>query len=99
MHALTREDVEQIALLARLALDDAEVEQMRIDLTAILEHMDALAEVDTSAVEPMTHAVPIAMPLRDDVAAASLPVEIATSAAPEAADGFFQVPHVIERAR
>ena len=90
MEALTRDDVEQIALLARLALDDAELEEMRVDLTAILAHMDVLAEVDTTGVEPMTHAVPMDLPLRDDVPAPSLP-------APTADDGFFVVPHVIPR--
>jgi aspartyl-tRNA(Asn)/glutamyl-tRNA(Gln) amidotransferase subunit C len=90
--ALTRDDVEQIALLARLALDDAELEQMRVDLTEILGHMDALAEVDTTGVEPMTHAVPLDLPLRDDLTEPSLP-------APAADDGFFVVPHVIEKAR
>jgi len=95
--ALTREEVEQIALLARLALDDTELEQMRVDLTAILGHMDALAEVDTSGIEPMTHAVPMDLPLRADVPAPSLPVAVATAGAPDAADGTFVVPNVIGR--
>ena len=99
MDALTRDDVEQIALLARLALTDDEVEAMRVDLTAILAHMDALAEVDTTGVEPMTHAVPMDLPLRADVPAPSLPVEIALADAPDAADGFFLVPSIIEKSR
>lgn len=90
MDALTRDDVEQIALLARLALDDAELEEMRVDLTAILAHMDVLAEVDTTGVEPMTHAVPMDLSLRDDAPAPSLP-------APPHDDGFFVVPHVIPK--
>jgi aspartyl-tRNA(Asn)/glutamyl-tRNA(Gln) amidotransferase subunit C len=95
---LTRHDVEQIALLARLALDDAEVEQMRADLTSILVHMDALAEVDTTGIEPMTHAVPMDLPLRPDEAAPSLPVAVALRGAPDPVDGLFQVPHVLEPA-
>jgi aspartyl-tRNA(Asn)/glutamyl-tRNA(Gln) amidotransferase subunit C len=98
MTPLTRDDVEQIALLARLALDDAEVDAMRVDLTAILGHMDALAEVDTTGVEPMTHAVPMDLPLRDDEPAPSLPVEVALAGAPDPVDGLFQVPSIIERA-
>jgi aspartyl-tRNA(Asn)/glutamyl-tRNA(Gln) amidotransferase subunit C len=93
--ALTRDDVEQIALLARLALDDAELEQMRVDLTAILVHMDALAEVDTAGVAPMTHAVPMDLPLREDAPGPSLP----PPTGPDTDDGFFVVPHVIEKAR
>ena len=98
MDALTRDEVEQIALLARLALDEAELEQMRVDLTSILGYMDALAEVDTAGVEPMTHAVPMDLPLRPDETAPSLPVEVATRGAPDAADGTFVVPNVIGRA-
>ena len=95
MDALTRDEVEQIALLARLALDDAELEAMRVDLTAILGHMDALAACDTTGVEPMTHAVPMALPLRADVVEDSLPVEVATAGAPVTRDGFFEVPAVL----
>ena len=98
MDALTRDEVEQIALLARLALDEAELEQMRVDLTAILGHMDALAEVDTTGVEPMTHAVPMDLPLRADEPAPSLPTEVAMVGAPDASDGTFVVPNVIGRA-
>jgi aspartyl-tRNA(Asn)/glutamyl-tRNA(Gln) amidotransferase subunit C len=97
--ALTKGDVEQIALLARLALTDDEVEQMRVDLGAILVHMDALAEVDTTGVEPMTHAVPMDLPLRADEPAASLPVEVAMSGAPDTSDGCFVVPNIIEKSR
>ena len=97
MDALSREDVEQIALLARLALDDDEVERMRADLAAVLVHMDALAEVDTTGVEPMTHAVPMDLRLRDDVAAPSLPVEVALRGAPEVVDDCFSVPHIIDK--
>jgi aspartyl-tRNA(Asn)/glutamyl-tRNA(Gln) amidotransferase subunit C len=94
-----RDDVEQIALLARLALSDDEIEAMRVDLSAILAHMDALAEVDTSGVEPMTHVVPMTLALRADVVEPSLPVEVALRGAPETAEDAFVVPHVIERVR
>ena len=96
---LTREEVEAIALLARLALTDAELEAMRVDLGAILEHMDALAEVDTTGVEPMTHAVPMDLALRPDEPAPSLPVEVALASAPDTAEDFFVVPDVIARTR
>jgi aspartyl-tRNA(Asn)/glutamyl-tRNA(Gln) amidotransferase subunit C len=94
--ALTRDDVEQIALLARLALDDRELEEMRVDLTAILGHMDVLAEVDTTGVEPMTHAVPMALPLREDRVLPSLSVDQALAAAPDKQDDCFRVPAAIK---
>jgi aspartyl-tRNA(Asn)/glutamyl-tRNA(Gln) amidotransferase subunit C len=98
MAALTREDVEEIALLARLALTDAEIEAMRVDLSAILGHMDALAEVDTSGVQPMTHAVPMDLRLRPDEPRPSLPGEAALAGAPQVRDGSFVVPNIIKTA-
>ena len=96
MEALTRKDVEAIALLARLSLSDEETERLRRELSAILEHMDTLAGVDTAGIEPMTHAVPMELRLRDDAVAPSLPVERALADAPDADDDMFRVPAIIE---
>jgi aspartyl-tRNA(Asn)/glutamyl-tRNA(Gln) amidotransferase subunit C len=98
MAALTREDVEEIAHLARLALTEAELDRMPAELTAILAHMDALAELDTEGVAPMTHAVPMDLRLRPDDVQPSLPAEVALSSAPDPVDGFFRVPHIIKTA-
>jgi aspartyl-tRNA(Asn)/glutamyl-tRNA(Gln) amidotransferase subunit C len=96
MAELSREEVEEIARLARLALGDEEVARMQADLGAILVHMDALREVDTSGIEPMTHAVPLTLRLRVDESAPSLPQEVATGGAPDPRDGYFRVPHIIK---
>ena len=93
---LSRDDVEEIAHLARLALDDAEVESLRGELSAILDHIEALRSVDTEGVEPMTHAVPMDLPLRADEVEDSLPVDVATAGAPATDDDCFVVPHVIK---
>jgi aspartyl-tRNA(Asn)/glutamyl-tRNA(Gln) amidotransferase subunit C len=98
MAALTREDVEEIAHLARLALTDAEIEAMRVDLSAILGHMDALAEVDTTGVQPLTHAVPTDLPLRPDEPRPSLSSDAALAGAPQVRDGSFVVPNIIKTA-
>ncbi len=95
---LTRREVEEIALLARLHLEEDEIERLRDELTAILSHMEKLQSLDTEEVEPMTHAVPMDLRLRDDVAKASLPQEIALAPAPDRADGCFRVPHIIKTA-
>lgn len=95
---LTRQDVEDLALLARLALRDDEVRALTGELCAILEHMDALAELDTDGVEPMTHAVPMTLRLREDVAGESLPAEVALGSAPAREDDYFQVPNIIKTA-
>ena len=96
MPDLTREEVEEIALLARLELTAAEVERLRGELGAILGYIDKLRACDTTGVEPMTHAVPMDLVLRDDRVEPSLPVEEALAAAPRSTDGFFEVPKIIE---
>lgn len=98
MDALTRKDVDEIALLCRLELGDDEAERLRAELTAILGHMDELAALDTTGVEPMTHAVPMALRVRDDEVEPSLPPATALIGAPDKQDGQFRVPHVIKTA-
>ncbi len=95
MPALSRSEVEQIALLARLHLDEAELARMQDELGAILEHFGALAQVDTEGVAPMTHAVPQDLRLRPDEVAPSLPAEDALRGAPARAEDFFLVPSII----
>lgn len=99
MDALTRDEVEQIALLARLELGDDEIDRLRTELAAILGHMDALREVDTEGIEPMTHAVPMHLRLRADQVEPSLPVEEALAQAPATDEDCFVVPAVIEARR
>ena len=95
MPALTRKEVEEIALLARLHLDPSELDQMQGELGAILEHFAALAQVDTTDVAPMTHAVPMDLRLRADEPMPSLPVDEALRGAPAKQDSVFVVPAII----
>jgi aspartyl-tRNA(Asn)/glutamyl-tRNA(Gln) amidotransferase subunit C len=99
MGKITADEVRETAALARLELTDAEVTRLARELDAILGYMESLAKIDVAGVEPTTHAVPLDLPLRDDVLEAlepQLPVEAALADAPRAHDGFFQVPKVIE---
>jgi aspartyl-tRNA(Asn)/glutamyl-tRNA(Gln) amidotransferase subunit C len=99
MGKISPDEVRQTALLARLELDDGEVERLTRELDAILGYMESLAKLDVSGVEPTTHAVPVELPLRDDVLEAlepQLPVDAALSDAPRRHDGFFEVPKIIE---
>lgn len=96
--ALTRDEVAEIAQLARLAMSEGELESLRGELAAILDHVAALREVDTTGVEPMTHAVPTTLRLRPDAAAPSLPVELALRDAPLESGGCFEVPAIIKAA-
>lgn len=93
---ISREEVEELALLARLRLGDDEAERLRGELSAILDYVAQLSEVDTQGVEPMTHAVPLDCPLRPDVVAPSLSTDEALAGAPRTADDFFVVPRIIE---
>jgi aspartyl-tRNA(Asn)/glutamyl-tRNA(Gln) amidotransferase subunit C len=96
MVRLTRDEVLELAHLARLALTDEEVERLRGELAAILTNMEALSAVDTVGVAPMTHAVPMDLRLRPDEKAPSLDPDIALAGAPDKADGQFRVPNVIK---
>jgi aspartyl-tRNA(Asn)/glutamyl-tRNA(Gln) amidotransferase subunit C len=95
MPSLSRTEVEQIALLARLHLDDGELAKMQDELGAILEHFGALAQVDTASVQPMTHAVPMDLRLRPDEVQPSLPVEDALRNAPARDGDLIVVPAII----
>jgi aspartyl-tRNA(Asn)/glutamyl-tRNA(Gln) amidotransferase subunit C len=94
--AITREEVVEVARLARLELAEDEIQSLAADLGAILGFMAKLGELDTRGVEPTTHAVPLACPLREDVAGPSLAPAEALAAAPQAEDGHFVVPPILE---
>ena len=93
--SLTRKEVEDIALLARLHLEPDELARMQEELAAILEHFGAIAQVDVTDVPPMTHAVPMELRLRADVVEPSLPVADAMRGAPARAGDLFLVPAII----
>ena len=93
---INRDDVAHVARLARLALTDAELERMREQLNAILAHIDALRAVDTTGVEPTSHAVPQFNVMRDDEPRPCFPREDMLANAPDRAGDFFRVPRIIE---
>ena len=96
MARITREEVEHVAILARLSLRDDEVERLSTELEAILDYAETLKEVDTTDVRPMSHVLPLATPLREDRAATPLDPRTAVSNAPESAGSAFVVPRVID---
>ena len=95
MAALTRKEVEEIALGARLHLEDDELASMQEQLGAILEHFTVLASVDTTDITPMTHAVPLELPLRADIIEPSLAVDDALGGAPKRDGDLIVVPAII----
>lgn len=95
MAALTRKEVEEIALGARLHLEDDELSSMQEQLGAILEHFMVLASVDTAGIVPMTHAVPLELPRRPDIVEPSLAVDEALRGAPKRDGDLLVVPAII----
>lgn len=93
--ALTRADVEKVALLARLQLTDAELDTMTGQLAQIVGYVDQLAEVNTEGVEPMAHAVEVANVFAADEVEPSLPREVALATAPRHNDRGYLVPAVL----
>jgi len=99
MPQLTRQEVEDIAQLARLHLEPAELERMEHELGAILTHFEAIAAVDTAGVPAMTHAVPMDLRLRPDAIAPSLEPSVALASAPKRAGDLIVVPASIPSGR
>jgi len=93
---ITRADVQHVARLARLGLNDAEMDVLASELDHILDAMQALAQLDTSAIPPTAQVIPLRNVMRDDVARPSWPVEEVLLNAPATKDGQFLVPPVLE---
>lgn len=93
---LTREDVEHVAALARLALDEDELERITHDLAGILEHVAEIAALDLDDVAPTSHPLPLVNVTRPDEVAPTLPRGEVLACAPEAEDGRFRVPRILD---
>ncbi len=93
---ITREEVDHVALLARLKFNEEEKERFTLQLNSILEYMGKLAELNTSQVDPTYHAVDQSNVFREDAARPCLPQELTLSNAPDKEGGLFRVPKIIE---
>ena len=93
---ITREEVEHVAKLARLALEDQEITSLTSQMDAILDYVDKLNELDTAGIEPTAHAVPMDNAFREDRTAAAIGIERALANAPAKSGSCFKVPKVIE---
>ncbi len=94
--SLTAQEVEWVAHLARLHLTEAELETMTRQLSAIVDYVAQLKQVNTEGVEPMAHAVAVHNVFREDEAAPSLPVADALANAPQRRGDFYGVPAVLD---
>ena len=94
--ALTADEVRWVAHLARLELSDAELATMTRQLSAILDYVNQLQQVNTDGVEPLAHPLPLQNVFREDEPAPSLPVADALANAPDRRGDFFGVPAVLD---
>jgi aspartyl-tRNA(Asn)/glutamyl-tRNA(Gln) amidotransferase subunit C len=93
---ITRDEVEHVARLARLAITPDEAERLTHELAGILEHADDVAALELADVPPTAHPLPLVNVLRRDEVRATLPREEVLAAAPEAEDGRFRVPRILD---
>jgi aspartyl-tRNA(Asn)/glutamyl-tRNA(Gln) amidotransferase subunit C len=93
--ALTKEEVQRVAMLARIALDDEQIESLQAELNFVFEHIDAISSLDLASVEPTIHSIPLVNSMREDVVCPSLPVEVALKNAPERQSDAFLVPRIV----
>ncbi len=95
-NTLTAHDVEKIAILSRLAIDDSKATAYAASLNKILSLMQALQAIDTTDVEPLKSPFDHPQPLRDDIVAEPNRRDDYQSVAPATQDGLYLVPRVIE---
>ncbi|MFQ5880367.1 MAG: Asp-tRNA(Asn)/Glu-tRNA(Gln) amidotransferase subunit GatC [Dehalococcoidia bacterium] len=94
--ALSREEVEHIARLARVGLNEDEVGRFQDQLSQILDYFQVLRQVDTEKVPPTSHTLPLHNVDRDDAPKTSYPQEEVLANAPLAEEGLFRVRAVLE---
>lgn len=93
---ISRQEVEHVARLARLALKPEELDALTGQMDAVLGYVEKLNELNTEGIVPTAHAVPMENAFRADEVKPSRGVEWALQNAPEATEECFQVPKVIE---
>lgn len=91
---VTLDEVRRIARLARIHLDDGELENVRQKFSSILDHFRSLNDVDTTGVEPQFYAAE-AMSLRPDEPEAPIAVDALMKNAPESVENGFRIPRVV----
>ena len=93
---LSRQEVLHISKLARLGLNDQEVEKAREQLSNILENFEILEQVDTTDIPPTAQSITLTNVVKDDIPANSLPPDQILANAPHREEDFFRVRAVLE---
>ena len=93
---ISQEEIKNIALLSRLEVKEEHMAHVEKELSDILTYVAELNALELDGVEPMAHAVPLQNVFRKDETKPSLNHDLASSNAPEAEDGYFKVPRVVQ---
>jgi len=96
MAAISREEVAHLARLSRLAVTEQELDQFASQLDVILQSVARVGEVAADDIPPTSHSVPLTNVYRDDVPLPCLTQEEALSGAPDAFEGRFRVPRILD---
>jgi aspartyl-tRNA(Asn)/glutamyl-tRNA(Gln) amidotransferase subunit C len=96
MAAISREEVAHLARLSRLAVTEQELDMFAGQLDVILQSVARVGEVTAEDIPPTSHSVPLTNVLREDVVQPSLTQDDVLSGAPDAYDGRFRVPRILE---
>ncbi|MDO5646816.1 Asp-tRNA(Asn)/Glu-tRNA(Gln) amidotransferase subunit GatC [Paracoccus sp. (in: a-proteobacteria)] len=94
--SITEDQARKVAHLARIAVDPAALPALANEINGILHFMEQLNEVDVDGVEPMTGVTPMRLKRRDDQVTAGGAQAQVLANAPDAREGFFAVPKVVE---
>jgi len=93
---LDKSQVRKVARLSRLELTEAEVEEFTGQLSAILDYVEKMNELDTENIEPLAHCLPISNVFRPDRVEESLGTEKVLVNAPQRDGNFFKVPKILD---
>ncbi len=93
---IDEKQVRKVAKLSRLELTEAEVEEFTGQLSAILDYVEKMNELDTENVQPLAHCLPISNVFREDIVKESLGTEKTLSNAPQRDGEFFKVPKILD---
>ena len=93
---LSLEEVRHISKLSRLSLSEEEAGLYATQLSKIIDHVEQLNNLDTSAIEPTSHVIQLDNVMADDVQGISLPRAEALKNAPDSTSKFYRVPKIIE---
>jgi aspartyl-tRNA(Asn)/glutamyl-tRNA(Gln) amidotransferase subunit C len=94
--SIDTETARRVAKLARIEVDESDLPALAVELSGILTFMEQLNEVDVAGIEPMTSVTPMRLKRRADVVTDGNIQDLVLKNAPDAREGFFAVPKVVE---